>query len=218
MRSDRTSLMPFDASEWARCVAMMVSNVDFDFSHSFRRMMRRFAFGVGALTLSTGGYLLTGDRRRKTLRSVDFYSTALPMYFRYRFEEWRVKDKSEAEKNRAFDALHEIYAPKAYQDILRMRGLYIKLGQIMTTRADFAPPAFMKALDPLQSAVPARPFSEIRESVEQGLGMALDDVFLSIEELPLGAATIGQVHGAVLRNGDRVVLKFQYPEVRAGSI
>lgn len=65
----------------------------------------------------------------------------------------------------------------------------------------------------LQDAVPARPFAEIKALVERELGQPVDNVFASIEEAPLGAATIGQVHGAVLRNGDRVVVKVQYPEV-----
>ena len=112
--------------------------------------------------------------------------------------------------------LHQNYAPIALQDILEMRGglfcvlsslllfakkgLNIKLGQMMTTRADYAPPTFMKALSVLQDSVPSRPFSEIAEEMRREMGVEdLKQIFRSIEEKPLGAATIGQVHGAELR-------------------
>lgn len=84
----------------------------------------------------------------------------------------------------------------------------------MTTRADYAPPAYINEFMKLQDAVPARPFSQIASLVKSELQIDdLSDVFESIEEEPLGAATIAQVHGAVLKNGDQVVIKVQYEEV-----
>jgi aarF domain-containing kinase len=111
----------------------------------------------------------------------------MPMYLTYRLEEFKTRNASEEERDAAFGALHDVHAPIAIRDILHMRGLYIKLGQMMTTRADYAPPAFMKALSVLQDAVPARPFAAIAEDVRRELGVEkLSDLFLSIEEQPLG--------------------------------
>lgn len=178
--------------------------------------MKKFVYGsLGACAVGSTVYVgVSEQRRRRVSRGVRFWSKALPKYLRYRYEEWRVKDLPEEEQREAFSRLHRVYAPLALQDILELRGLYIKLGQIMTTRADYAPPEYLKCFMTLQDAVPARPFAEIRELVRRELQVSsLDEVFLEIEELPLGAATIGQVHGARMLNGDRVVLKVQYDDV-----
>jgi aarF domain-containing kinase len=175
--------------------------------------MRRTALVLGTSLVGGGGYIAAdGQRRQAFVRGVDFWSKALPVYTRYRLEEFLVRNKTDAEKAEAFDRLHKVYAPQCLKDILAMRGLYIKLGQMMTTRADYAPPLYLKELNVLQDSVPSRPFSAIAEDVRREMGVSdLKEVFQSIEEEPLGAATIGQVHGAVLLDGSRVVLKFQYP-------
>jgi predicted unusual protein kinase regulating ubiquinone biosynthesis (AarF/ABC1/UbiB family) len=85
--------------------------------------------------------------------------------------------KTEKEKDEEYETLHKKWAPIAIQDILLMRGLYIKLGQMMTTRSDYAPQTFMTALNVLQDAVPALPFSQIREQVRK-LFFFCTDIFV----------------------------------------
>jgi aarF domain-containing kinase len=98
--------------------------------------MRRTIFlGLGGVSLASTAYVASNaDRRRRVVRGVRFWSKAMPMYSRYRLEEFLVRNLSEEEKDKRFERLHQIWAPKALQDILEMRGLYIKLGQMMTTR------------------------------------------------------------------------------------
>lgn len=94
---------------------------------------------------------------------------------------------------------------------------FVKLGQIASTRPDVIPAAWIEELKKLQDEVNPLPFSEIKEAVEESLGRSIDSVYESFDEKPLAAASIGQVHRAVLRTetGPKdVVVKVQRPGVR----
>ena len=86
----------------------------------------------------------------------------------------------------------------------------------MSAFDEIVPRAYTDALRVLQDAAPARPASYVREMIAQELGVPAEDLFESIDEVPLGAASIGQVHRATLRgSGKRVVVKVQYPGIEA---
>lgn len=90
---------------------------------------------------------------------------------------------------------------------------FIKLGQILSTRADLLPPAYQAELAKLQDEAP--PLSEdiIREVIAAELGRPVDDVFATFDARPLAAASIGQVHAATLPDGTEIVVKVQRPGV-----
>lgn len=92
---------------------------------------------------------------------------------------------------------------------------FIKLGQILSTRADLLSPIYIHQLEQLQDAVPPDDGNAIREIVEQELGGAVEAVFASFDLVPLAAASIGQVHAATLHDGRTVVVKVQRPGVAA---
>lgn len=95
---------------------------------------------------------------------------------------------------------------------------FVKLGQIASTRADVLPREWIVELKKLQDEVNPLPFEEIRAAVEKSLGAPLEDLYDQFDETPLAAASIGQVHRAVLKHPDGpkdVVVKVQRPGVRA---
>ncbi|MBA3377758.1 MAG: AarF/ABC1/UbiB kinase family protein [Chloroflexia bacterium] len=86
---------------------------------------------------------------------------------------------------------------------------FVKLGQILSTRADLLPPAYIVELERLQDQVPSEPFDQIRLTVERELGTTIELAFRHFVEVPLAAASIEQVHAAELPDGTRVVVKVQ---------
>ena len=91
---------------------------------------------------------------------------------------------------------------------------YIKLGQILSTRPDLIPMEFIRELAKLQDKVPAFPFERVRKVIDSEFGRPADDLFDQLDEAPLASASIGQVHRAVLKDGEAVAVKFQRPGIR----
>jgi ubiquinone biosynthesis protein len=89
----------------------------------------------------------------------------------------------------------------------------IKLGQALATRPDLIGDEAASELFRLQDALPPAPFPAIRAAIEQGLGKPIDQIFSSIEEVPVGAASIAQVHRAVTLEGATVAVKVLRPGV-----
>ena len=93
----------------------------------------------------------------------------------------------------------------------RLKGPFAKLGQLAAVRVDVLAPEARAALLSLRDDVPALPAGWIRACVERELGAPLEQFFARFDTHPLGAASIAQVHGAVLRDGREVAVKVQYP-------
>ena len=89
---------------------------------------------------------------------------------------------------------------------------FVKFGQIMSTRTELLPPELIEELKKLQDHAKPLPFSDVKEVILQTCPN-IDDWFLEIDEAPLASASIGQVHCAVLRDGTRVALKVQRPNI-----
>lgn len=90
---------------------------------------------------------------------------------------------------------------------------YIKLGQIISSGEGLFPVELVEQFKLCRDQVPAEPFSTVRTTVEQDLGARIEDVFASFDQTPLAAASIAQVHAAVLLSGEEVVVKVQRPKV-----
>jgi predicted unusual protein kinase regulating ubiquinone biosynthesis (AarF/ABC1/UbiB family) len=105
--------------------------------------------------------------------------------------------------------------PEALADDLEAMGpTYVKLGQVLSGRPDLLPDAYLKALARLQDNVKPFSYDEVNEIVASELGVKISKAFSHFDVEPIAAASLGQVHSAALRDGRRVVVKVQRPNMR----
>lgn len=98
--------------------------------------------------------------------------------------------------------------------LVSMGPTFVKLGQLLSTRADILPPAYLRELSSLQEGVEPLPAGEAAAVIESELGTRVSKLFGSFEPEPFAAASLGQVHRATLRDGRPVAVKVQRPGVR----
>src|ERR1035438_7437099 len=108
----------------------------------------------------------------------------------------------------------ESKADELAHDLEKMGPTFIKLGQLLSTRADFLPPAYIHALTRLQDKIDPFPFEEVEAIVSGELGVRISKAFSDFEAKPLATASLGQVHRAAMLDGRAVVVKVQRPGIR----
>ena len=109
--------------------------------------------------------------------------------------------------------LHTKNAARAKGAILELNGLFIKVGQLISIMSNIVPDAYGSVLESLQDNTPSSDFEATKQSIEIELGDTLSNLFESFEESPLASASIGQVHKAVLKTGEKVAVKIQHPDI-----
>jgi predicted unusual protein kinase regulating ubiquinone biosynthesis (AarF/ABC1/UbiB family) len=132
-----------------------------------------------------------------------------------RTQRWIERNLAPRDMPARWRAQHRRNAEALYDAAVELRGMILKSAQWLGARPDLLPPPSIEVLSRLQDKVPARPFAVIQRVVERELGRPLAAVFTSFAKAPVASASLAQVHEARLRDGRRVAVKVQYPEIGA---
>ncbi|HCF62142.1 MAG TPA: ABC transporter [Myxococcales bacterium] len=125
---------------------------------------------------------------------------------------WEVLGRKERQEPRP-ESGHESTARRFRLFLSELGPTFVKLGQVLSTRADLLPREFIQELSTLQDAVPPEDMAHVRSQIEKSFGRPIEQVFASFEETPLASASIAQVHRATTRDGREVVVKVQRPDI-----
>ena len=110
-------------------------------------------------------------------------------------------------------SLHRKNARRVERMILSLKGLFIKVGQLISILTNFLPEDFRIGLEGLQDRIPARPVEEIQRRIESELGAPVSTLFKSFEREAVASASLAQVHRAILHDGRHVAVKVQHLDI-----
>jgi ubiquinone biosynthesis protein len=132
--------------------------------------------------------------------------------FGYFFERHRLSDLLPWRERVPLDGDEPSLRGQHLRELLDELGpTFVKFGQLLSMRPDILPPDIISELRGLQDDVRPFPFADVERTIVAELGLSIEQLFLEFEERPMAAASIGQVHRAVLPNGRRVAVKVQRP-------
>ncbi len=140
-------------------------------------------------------------------------ATLTPIYLRYFWLWLRHTKLGWKVPGRLWAQTHTRQAQRFYRLAVRMRGGMIKVGQLISARVDLMPKQWIQELSKLQDRVEPCPWPVIEKHLLAEYGRPLDEIFESIEHQAVAAASFGQVHRAVTKDGREVALKVRYPDV-----
>jgi len=160
----------------------------------------------------------------KTVKNIKRYRAIVQILIKYGFED--IIDRLKIDivihegKRKLLRKKSEEFIPKSRHQRFRMvleelGPTFIKLGQMLSTRTDIFPSETIKELQKLQDSVKPIPVKEIIESIEEELEKPLNELFKEFDRTPQAAASIAQVHRAVTKDGMRVVVKVQRPNIKS---
>ena len=158
----------------------------------------------------------------KTYRHLNRYQGILRVLFKYGFsdvlERLHIDQYLESGlqmiNRKPREQIDKLSRPERLRMSLEELGpTFIKFGQVLSTRSDFIPPEYLFELAKLQDDVPPFSYEDVESIFLAEMGHKPEELFAEFKREPVAAASIGQVHEGVLRDGDKVVVKVQRPEI-----
>lgn len=149
----------------------------------------------------------------RVYRSSRIAFTAICVWLRYKIPKWYDQLRGNNPDDRNMSGIHQRSAEQVFNTAVSMRGMLIKMCQVVGTRSDVFPPQYVKTLSQCHDRLPPRFFDEIRRVVDEDFGKPLEDIFSEFSTEPIASASLAQVHKARLLNGELVAVKIQYPDI-----
>ncbi len=147
----------------------------------------------------------------RAVLAVSLFSKILASYVWFGLMTYRRTPKSS--RREKLDALHGRNARRLYDDFVRLKGVYIKIGQFLSTQAAFLPPQYLMEMVKMQDQMPTASEKEVRQRIIEQYGKPAEEVFAKFDPIPLACASIGQVHRVTLKDGREAVIKVKYPGI-----
>src|SRR5690349_61044 len=126
---------------------------------------------------------------------------------------WARLWKSRYDKSARWKKVNRRNARRMYKGFVRLRGVYIKLGQILSVMGTFLPREYTEELEALQDDVPPQSYRRIKSTFVASFRKQPNEVFRTFNVEPIAAASLGQVHEATSASGERLAVKILYPNV-----
>jgi predicted unusual protein kinase regulating ubiquinone biosynthesis (AarF/ABC1/UbiB family) len=147
------------------------------------------------------------------LRFLKAYRTALIVLGSYFLLSIRKKIAGKRRMPEKIAAVHRRNARRIEKTILELKGLFIKVGQMLSIMSNFLPETLTAGLEGLQDSVPPHPYEAIEKRFVEEFGETPETLFAHFEKTPIASASLGQVHVAKLKDGTKAAVKVQYPEI-----
>ena len=147
------------------------------------------------------------------IRSLRAYWTTWRVIWSYLWLRFRARFHSDSWIEHALMRLHLRNARRIERTIVELQGLFIKVGQLISIMTNFLPEEFRRELEGLQDAVPPRPYADMEARIVEEFGKSPAELFVQFDRRPIASASIGQVHLARLKDGRKVAVKVQYPDI-----
>ncbi|KAK9456464.1 ABC1 family-domain-containing protein [Dipodascopsis uninucleata] len=177
-----------------------------------------FGVSLGAAGVTGASYFDELQDMFSHAVSVSERSTRIVVAAAQCFEDYRAvlgkKYDSAETRQVALSACHQRCADRTYKVLEANAGIYIKVGQHLSAMNYLLPPEWTHTFIPLQDQCPVSSIQSIREMFQCDTGLELEDVFSEFSTIPLGTASLAQVHIAVLKDtGEQVAVKLQHPSL-----
>ena len=147
------------------------------------------------------------------VRSVWIGLVLFPMWVAYVVPWVRWRRFGATISDAVWERKHRKYAARFYRLAVGMRGGLIKVGQILSTRVDLMPRAWIEELSGLQDEVSPTPWRDLEEHLRAGYDAPLEELFRELDHEAIAAASFGQVHRGVTADGTRIALKIRYADI-----